>query len=97
MLNPSIITNLATIAAAGNSVDVAETVSTGFTEIYNQIVAVANPIGTVAVAICGLYLLLGSDPGYIKKAKSWGISIFFGILVINFAPSLVSWALNALK
>lgn len=84
-----------TIFAA--SVDVAGTVTKGFDEIYNQIKQVANPIGTVAVAICGLYLLFGSDPGYIKKAKSWGISIFFGILVINFAKPLIEWALSALS
>lgn len=92
MINPSTL-----IAFEEGAVDVAGTIKTGFDTVYNQIQSIANPVATFAVAVCGVYLLLGSDPGYIKKAKSWGIAIFFGILVINFAPKLVTWALTALQ
>lgn len=92
MINPSTL-----IAFEEGAVDIAGTIKTGFDTVYEQIQNIANPIATFAVAVCGVYLIFGSDPSYIKKAKSWGIAIFFGILVINFAPSLVSWALSALK
>ena len=86
------------LAQTGDAAEgIAAGIETGFDTIYSQIKAVANPIGVAAVAVCGLYLIFGSDPSYIKKAKSWGISIFFGILVINFADKLVTWALNTLQ
>ena len=68
-----------------------EQISSKIMELFTLIKTIANPIGIVAVALCGLYLLFGSDPTTIRKVKTWGISIFIGLLVINMAQSIVQW------
>ncbi len=64
----------------------------GINEVIAQIRSIVNPIATVAIIGCGLYLLLGSDPVNIKRAKSWGLSILVGLIVINLAGKIVEWA-----
>lgn len=62
-----------------------------FDELYGQVKAFATPAATFAIAVCAVYLVFGSDPSWIKKAKSWGIAIFFGLLILYLAPTIVSW------
>ena len=67
-------------------------VARGINEVIAQIRSIVNPIATVAIIGCGLYLLLGSDPVNIKRAKSWGLSILVGLIIINLASQIVAWA-----
>ncbi len=71
---------------------IGDEVARGINEIIAQIRSIVNPIATVAIIGCGLYLLLGSDPAYIKRAKGWGLSILVGLIVINLAGQIVAWA-----
>ncbi len=71
---------------------IGDDVAAGITEVISQICTIVNPIATVAIIGCGLYLLLGSDPAYIKKAKGWAMSILIGLIVINLASRIVEWA-----
>ncbi len=64
----------------------------GINEVIAQIRSIVNPIATVAIIGCGLYLLLGSDPVNIKRAKSWGLSILVGLIVINLADIIAERA-----
>ena len=71
---------------------VGDKISGGVNKIIRELMKIVNPIATVAIVGCGLYLLLGSDPMYIKKAKSWGLSILVGLIIINLAETIVTWA-----
>lgn len=71
---------------------VGDKISGGVDKIIRELMKIVNPIATVAIVGCGLYLLLGSDPMYIKKAKSWGLSILVGLIIINLAETIVTWA-----
>ncbi len=71
---------------------IGDEVARGINEVIAQIRSIVNPIATVAIIGCGLYLLLGSDPAYIKRAKGWGLSILVGLIVINLAGKIVEWA-----
>ncbi len=71
---------------------IGDDVAAGITEVISQIRTIVNPIATVAIIGCGLYLLLGSDPAYIKKAKGWAMSILIGLIIINLAGKIVEWA-----
>ena len=72
--------------------DVGDDVSAGIISALGTLRKIVNPIATIAVIGCGIYCIMGSDPQNIKKAKTWGISIFVGLLVINLADKIVSWA-----
>lgn len=72
--------------------DVGDDINAGITEALTTVKKIVNPIATVAVIGCGLYLLMGSDPQSLKKAKTWGLSIFAGLLIINLADRIVTWA-----
>ena len=71
---------------------IGDEVARGINEVIAQIRSIVNPIATVAIIGCGLYLLLGSDPVNIKRAKSWGLSILVGLIIINLASQIVAWA-----
>ena len=71
---------------------IGEQIGGGISKIGSEIMAVINPVAIVAVICCGFYLVLGSDPQYIKKAKSWGISILIGLIIANLADKIVGWA-----
>ena len=68
---------------------IGDEVARGINEVIAQIRSIVNPIATVAIIGCGLYLLLGSDPVNIKRAKSWGLSILVGLFIINLAGQIV--------
>ena len=70
---------------------IVEALTSALKELYQAITSIALPIGVVIIAICGLYLLFGSNPKYIEKAKSWALAIFIGLLVVFGAPKIVSW------
>ena len=72
--------------------DVGETIAGGIETAIGTIKTIINPVAVVAVIGCGLYCILGSDPMNIKKAKSWGLGIFCGLLLINLAQPIVNWA-----
>ena len=67
-------------------------ITSAFTQVYNLFKSVANPIAVVAIAIMGIYLLIGSDPQTIKKVKTWAISIIIGMILINAAQPIANWA-----
>ncbi len=71
---------------------IGDEVARGINEVIAQIRSIVNPIATVAIIGCGLYLLLGSDPVNIKRAKGWGLSILVGLIVINLADIIVERA-----
>ena len=71
---------------------VGDKISGGVDKIIRELMKIVNPIATVAIVGCGLYLLLGSDPMYIKKATSGGLSILVGLIIINLAETIVTWA-----
>ena len=71
---------------------VGDQIAGGIKSIQTELLKIVNPIAIIAVIGCGLYLLLGSDPQYIKKAKSWGIAILVGLVIINVADDIVGWA-----
>ena len=72
--------------------DVGDDVSAGILSALTTLRKIVNPIATIAVIGCGIYCIMGSDPQNIKKAKTWAISIFVGLLVINLADKIVAWA-----
>ncbi len=73
-------------------VPIGDEIKNGINEVIAQIRTIVNPIATVAIIGCGLYLLLGSDPVNIKRAKSWGLSILVGLIIIILASQIVDWA-----
>lgn len=88
------INKLLLIYADGEqTTDIGQEISTGINSALSTIRAIVNPIATVAVVACGIYLVSGQgDPQSVKKAKTWGITIFVGILIINLADKIVQWA-----
>lgn len=80
------------LAAKLMLVPIGDEIKNGINEVIAQIRTIVNPIATVAIIGCGMYLLLGSDPVNIKRAKSWGLSILVGLIIINLASQIVDWA-----
>ena len=72
--------------------DVGDDIATGIKNALGTVKKIVNPVATIAVIGCGLYLIMGSDPQNLKKAKTWGISIFAGLLIINLADQIINWA-----
>lgn len=72
--------------------DVGDQVEAGIKTAILMIRKIVSPIAIVSVMGCGIYCIFGSDPANIKKAKSWGIAIFIGLLIINLAEPIVTWA-----
>ena len=72
--------------------DVGDDIATGINTAISTVKKIINPIATIAVIGCGVYCIMGSDPTNIKKAKSWGIAIFVGLVLINVAGPIVEWA-----
>lgn len=79
-------------AYAADISDIGATVSSGIRSIIATVRSVINPIAILATIGCGLYFILGDDQANVKKAKSWGIGILAGLLLINVAEPLVDWA-----
>lgn len=69
-------------------------VKSGITTISDAIKAIVNPIAITAAVICGIFLIVGSDPATLKKVKTWLISIIAGLLLVNLSGVLVQWASN---
>jgi type IV secretory pathway VirB2 component (pilin) len=67
-------------------------ISKAFKDVYSIFQSIANPIAVVAIAVMGIYLLIGSDPQTIKKVKTWAISIIVGMILVNAAPTIADWA-----
>lgn len=74
--------------------DVGDQVKAGIEDITKTIKKVVNPIAITAAVICGIFLIVGSDPASLKKVKTWLISIIGGLLLVNLAGPLVNWASN---
>lgn len=72
-------------------------VGEGIDAITKTIKDIVNPIATVAVVCCAIFLLVGSDPASLRKVKTWMISIIGGLLLVNLADNLVKWASNIAK
>lgn len=90
MLSLILVLCLSVVAFATN--DVGDEVAEGLYTAIATIRKIINPIAIIAVIGCGVYCIAGGDPTYLKKAKTWAISIFIGLVVINLAPSIVEWA-----
>lgn len=72
--------------------DVGDQIAGGINDAIKTVRKIINPIATIAVIGCGIYCIMGSDPQNIKKAKTWGIAIFVGLILINIAGPIVDWA-----
>lgn len=72
--------------------DVVSQVKGSFTDLASAVKSIANPIAIVAVIVCGIYMLAGSDPTTLRKVKSWLLAIVIGLVMINLAGPLVQWA-----
>lgn len=72
--------------------DVGDQIASGINDAIKTVRKIINPIATIAVIGCGIYCIMGSDPQNIKKAKTWGIAIFVGLILINIAGPIVDWA-----
>lgn len=67
-------------------------ITKAFKDVYDIFKSIANPIAVVAIAVMGIYLLIGSDPQTIKKVKTWAISIIVGMILVNAAQTIADWA-----
>jgi len=72
--------------------DVGDDIASGITSAITTLKKIINPVATIAVIGCGIYCIMGSDPTNIKKAKTWGIAIFVGLILVNVAAPIVEWA-----
>ena len=88
----SIILILLFMFTAYTYADIGDDVAGGIDTALVTIKKIINPVATVAVMGCAIYLVLGSDPSNMKKAKSWGLSILVGLVLVNLAPKIVEWA-----
>lgn len=77
--------------------DVGDDVAGGISDITKTIRKIVNPIAITATVICGIYMLVGSDPASLKKVKTWLISIIAGLLLVNLAQPLIDWAASIAK
>lgn len=82
--------NAGNTAIMGDAKDIGDKVGNKFYDVIDQIKAFATPAAICALSICAIYLLFGSDPSWIKKAKSWAISIFIGLLILYLAPDIIT-------
>lgn len=86
------------LAADGDKVsDIGTKVGESINGITETIKDIVNPIATVAVVCCAIFLLVGSDPTSLRRVKTWMISIIGGLLLVNLSKPLVEWASNIVK
>ena len=81
-----------TFLAEEGAGDIGGQITAAFKDVYNIVKSIANPIAVVAIAVMGIYLLIGSDPQTIKKVKTWAISIIIGMILVNAAQTIADWA-----
>lgn len=86
------------LAADGDKVsNIGTKVGKSIEDITETIKDIVNPIATVAVVCCAIFLLVGSDPTSLRRVKTWMISIIGGLLLVNLSKPLVEWASNIVK
>lgn len=79
------------VAATGGELSVvSEGITSILTNITGEIKAIATPIAVIAIVVCGIKLLIASDPQSVKSAKSWLITIIIALAVIYLAEPLVT-------
>lgn len=71
--------------------DVGDQVSAGITTIKNMVLKIVNPLLILIVIICGIMYAVSRDPKQSEMAKSWGIRILIGAIIINVASQIVDW------
>ena len=74
--------------------DIITSITSQLSLLIDSVRGFANTAAIIALIGCGLYLIFGSNPRYIEKAKSWGIAIIIGLIIINGADPIVKWAQN---
>lgn len=57
--------------------------------IADQLLPIATALAVVGVIVCGIRLLIASDPQGVKSAKSWLLGIVIGYGLIILARTLV--------
>ena len=86
------------LAADGDKVsNIGTKVGKSIEDITETIKDIVNPIATVAVVCCAIFLLVGSDPTSLRRVKTWMISIIGVLLLVNLSKPLVEWASNIVK
>lgn len=70
--------------------DVFDSISALITTMGGKFASIANPIAVVALIICGIKMLMASDPQSVRSAKQWIIIILLGLIVINLAGPIVN-------
>ena len=86
------------LAADGDKVsNIGTKVGKSIEDITETIKDIVNPIATIAVVCCAIFLLVGSDPTSLRRVKTWMISIIGGLLLVNLSKPLVEWASNIVK
>ena len=95
ILVTSMLVMAQTAFAAGDVVgDVGDKVARGIGSVTETIKKIVNPLAITAAVICGIFLIVGSDPTSLRRVKSWLIAIIGGLLLVNLADPLVKWANN---
>lgn len=47
------------------------------------------PVGIIGVIVCGVKIMISSDPQSVAATKRWLIFIVIGIIVVMFAPAIL--------
>ena len=66
-------------------------------DLTTSVTKLANPIGIIACVICGIMWIASSDQQMVSKAKAWLFRIAIGLIIVNFASTLVNAIDNASK
>ncbi len=72
--------------------DIWSTLSSSLTSVANSIKTIVNPIGIIAMIICGIMYIVSQNPQTAEKAKVWGLRILIGVVVVNVADKIIEWA-----
>lgn len=58
---------------------------------------VGTPIAVIAIIFCAVKMLIASDPGSVKIAKTWLLTIAVALVIMWVAPTLVSSVVHMLS
>lgn len=93
----ALLPTIAVFATEEGGDDVVTKTTNVINSIIEKVKAIATPVAVLAAIFCGIKLLIASDPGSVKSAKTWLLTIVIGLLVIYLASPLVNTVITILQ
>lgn len=66
-------------------------------DIIGKVKIIVTPVASLCAIICGVKLLMASDPQSVRSAKTWLITIIVALAVVYLAPTLITTIISIVE